>query len=141
MNRAVARLRQRRRPPPLILGQESNNSRMQENPVAVRILRIDQQISPPPLVRSGYGPDETLQSTCLAHLLYKFWSHIQWPFHPFPVYVLVITIPPLPHLKRLRTSNKLYNQPNRQTDGDTKKRKYTYGSAIHFRAVLPSRRL
>ena len=55
-SRAVARLRQRRRPPPLILGQESNNSRMQENTVAVRILRVGQQISPPPFLRSGYGP-------------------------------------------------------------------------------------
>ena len=40
--RAVARLRQRRRPPRLILGQERKNSRMQENTVAVRILRITQ---------------------------------------------------------------------------------------------------
>ena len=54
--RAVARLRQKRRPPPLILGQESKNSRMQENTVAVRILRIGQHISPPPFFRSGYGP-------------------------------------------------------------------------------------
>ena len=54
--RAVARLRQRRRQPPLILGKEIKNSRMQENMVAVRILRIDQQISPPPFLRSGYGP-------------------------------------------------------------------------------------
>ena len=52
--RAVARLRKRRRSPPLILGQESKNSRMQENTVAVRILRIGQQISPPPLLVSGY---------------------------------------------------------------------------------------
>ena len=54
--RAVARLRQRRRLPPLILGQDSKNSRMQENTVAVRILRIGQQIWPPPFLRSGYGP-------------------------------------------------------------------------------------
>ena len=44
-SRTVARLRQRRWPLPLILGQESNNSRMQENTVAVRILRIGQEIS------------------------------------------------------------------------------------------------
>ena len=56
-DRAVARLRQTRRPPPLILGQERNNSRMQENIVAVRILMIDQQISPPPFLRSGYNPE------------------------------------------------------------------------------------
>ena len=43
-------------PLPLILGQESKNSRMQENTVAVRILRIGQQISPPPFLVSGYGP-------------------------------------------------------------------------------------
>ena len=54
---AVARLRQRRRPPPLILGQESKISRMHENTVAVRIVRISQQILPPPFLRSGYGPD------------------------------------------------------------------------------------
>ena len=58
VNRAVDRLRQRRRPPPLILGQESKNSRMQENTLAVRILRIGQQISPPPFLRSGYGPGQ-----------------------------------------------------------------------------------
>ena len=42
--------------PPLILGQESKNSRMQENTVAVMILRIGQQISPPPFLVSDYGP-------------------------------------------------------------------------------------
>ena len=45
------------RPPPLVLGQESNNSRMQENTVAVRILGIGQHISPPPFLRSGYGSE------------------------------------------------------------------------------------
>ena len=54
----IARLRQRRWPPPLILGQDSKNSRMQENTVAVRILRIGQQISPPPFLRSGYDPGD-----------------------------------------------------------------------------------
>ena len=57
ISRAVARLGRRRRLPPLILGQESKKFRMQEDTVPVRILRIVQQISPPPFLRSGYGPD------------------------------------------------------------------------------------
>ena len=55
--RAVARLRERRRPPPLIVGQEIKNSieYRKTHSVAVRILRIGQQISPPPFLRSGYA--------------------------------------------------------------------------------------
>ena len=67
MGRAVARLGQRRRPPPLILGQENKNSRMQENTVVVRILRIGQQISPPPFLRSVYGPDGATEEASHAN--------------------------------------------------------------------------
>ena len=49
-SRAVARLRQRRRPPHLILGQESKSSRMQENIVQARIQGGGQgALAPPPL--------------------------------------------------------------------------------------------